>query len=119
MILILKDVDESILKRVLMCTKCGSSHDYFAEFLKSSCHGTCNGGKLCDVLNAPKTVVCSTCGTSNATVGLHLKHIDNAELHKSDWFHCILPTCTQGGFSSIRYGIKRFHQYMKLAQNPC
>ena len=97
-----QDVDEGTLKRVLTCYKCGNTHDYFSEFLKSSCHGTCNGGKLCDLLDAPKEVVCSTCSASHATVGLYLKHIDSAELHKDDWFHGCMG-CTHGGFPTIRY----------------
>lgn len=97
-----QDVDEGILKRVLTCSKCGSGHDYFSEFLKSSCHETCNEGILGDFIDAPKVVVCSTCNASHATVGLYLKHIDSAELHRGDWFHCLHCTHEQG-FPTIRY----------------
>ena len=94
-------MDQGTLKRVLTCSKCGNGHGYFSEFLKSSCHLTCNDGKLGDFLDAPKDVVCSICNASHATVGLYLRHIDSAELHKSDWFHCL--DCTHGGFPTIRY----------------
>ena len=96
-----QDVDEDTIKKILTCSKCASSHDYFSEFLKSSCHRTCNRGKPCDLLDAPKDVICSTCKAPNATIGLYLKHIDSAELHKSDWFHCL--SCTHGDFPTIRY----------------
>ena len=95
-------MDPGTLKRILTCSKCGNGHGYFSEFLKSSCHLTCNDGKLGDFLDAPKDVVCSICNASHATVGLYLRHIDSAELHKSDWFHCL--DCTHGGFPTIRYG---------------
>ena len=109
----MQDLDEAMRKRILTCSICDEAHQYFSAFRASSCHKTCNRGSLGDFLDVPssKGVVCSTCNTSHSTARLYLEHVDDARLHKDDWFTGCL-TCDQGPFHTIRYDSHPTREYL-------